>query len=168
MKYISTIVTIVFSLHLAHGQGIPSPQKLTAFSFMTGEWEGSGTYYSQQGSHELKVAESITFSGDSTILLISGKGFDHQGNNHHDAFGVMYFENGQVKIHAFTKQGQNVIAEVTKTGERAIDWGFELPNGGKIKYSASFTDTTWKESGTYTTPDGSQSFPTVKMQLTRK
>ncbi len=71
-------------------------------------------------------------------------------------------------MHAFTMQGQNVIADVTKTGDLSFDWGFDLPNGGKIKYTVQFTENTWEESGTYVTPDGSNSYPTVKMALIRK
>lgn len=168
MKYILTITTLIFSLHLGQGQGMPVPKKLMEFSFMIGEWQGTGTYFTQKGALEVEVKESIAFAIDSTVLLIRGIGSDQQGVKHHDALGVMYFENGAYHMHAFTKEGQNIIADVIKTGERSLDWGFELPNGGKIQYSASFTDSTWEESGIYTSPDGSQSFPTVKMNLARK
>jgi len=163
-------LTLVFILQgiQANAQHLPEPKKLTDFSFMTGDWEGTGTSYTRQGPVEFNVTETIAYAADSTTLLIKGHGFDDQGINHHDAVGVLYFDNGAYHMHAFTKQGQNVIAYVTKTGDHSFDWGFDLPNGGKIKYSASFTEDTWKESGTYTTPDGTQSFPTVQMNLSRK
>ena len=152
----------------ANAQQLPEPKKLTDFSFMTGQWEGTGTSYTREGSVEFKVVETIVYAADSTTLLIKGLGFDEQGINHHDAVGILYHEDGAYHLHAFTKQGQNVIAYVTKTGDQSFDWGFDLPNGARIKYSASFTEDSWEESGTYTTPDGAQSFPTVQMKLSRK
>ncbi|GJM30217.1 MAG: hypothetical protein DHS20C17_28520 [Cyclobacteriaceae bacterium] len=165
--YLNKFILVIAFLNCTalEAQQVPEPQKLKQFSFMIGEWQGNGTYYSSQGESEIEVHESVVFAADSTILLIHGKGRDSDGKIHHDAIGVIYTENGQTHVHAFTMQGQNVIADVNKNGEKSFDWGFDLPNGGKIKYSATFTETTWEESGTYTTPDGNQSFPTVKMSL---
>lgn len=174
IRTISKAVKIFVLLWFIHqtfdlpAQQMPKPKKLTDFSFMTGEWKGKGTYYSPQGVNEFDVHESVFYAADSTTLLVRGQGFDQQGVRHHDAIGVMYFESDQIQIHAFTKQGQNVIADVTKTGDMSFDWGFDLPNGGKIKYSVVFTENTWEESGMYITPDGNNSYPTVKMALTRQ
>lgn len=154
----------------ALSQEIPTPRILIDYSFMIGEWQGTGTYYSAQGSGDFEVFESVSFGVDSTILIIAGKGFDSQGTKHHDAFGVLYLDpiDGAHRIHAFSMNGQNVIASLNSVNDRSYEWGFDLPNGGKISYSTSFTDTKWEESGTYTLPDGSKSFPIMKMSLSRK
>ena len=171
MKTLLHTLLILLLLNLHHAisaQPIPTPKKLTEFQFMIGDWQGSGTHYSQQGIHSSDVSESVKFALDSTILVIQGTGFDQNGVKQHDAFGILYFENGNYYMHAFTMQGSQVIANVVISGDQAIDWGFELPNGGKINYSASFKDGLWKESGTYTTPDGGQSFPTIDMSFSRR
>ena len=166
---LAIFILLVFpQISKLHAQQMPTPKKLTDFSFMTGEWSGKGTYYSPQGANEFDVLESVVFAADSTTLLIRGQGLDEHNVKHHDAIGVMYSENGKIQLHAFTMQGQNVVADVTKTGDMSFDWGFDLPNGGKIKYTVQFTENTWEESGIYVTPDGTNSYPTVKMVLTRQ
>ena len=174
LKIMATPLMVFILILLIHqpyrlpAQQMPTPKKLTDFSFMTGEWAGKGTFYSPNGVNEFDVHESVAYAADSTTLMVHGQGFDQQGAKHHDAIGVMYFENEKLLFHAFTMQGQNVIADVTKTGDSSFDWGYDLPNGGKIKYSVVFTENTWEESGTYITPDGANSYPTVKMALTRQ
>ena len=171
MNTLLRTLLILLSLNLFHAvsaQQKPTPKKLTEFQFMIGNWEGSGTYYSQQGTHSSDVSESVKYALDSTILVIQGTGIDQNGVKQHDAVGILYFENGNYYMHAFTMQGNHVIADVVISGDQAIDWGFELPNGGKINYAASFKEGLWIESGTYTTPNSSQSFPTVDMKLSRK
>jgi len=151
------------------GQIATEPQKLADFAYMIGEWQGKGTYYSQQGTTEFNVHESITFGVDSTLVLINGQGHDENGVKGHDAFGVLFFDaiEKEFRIHAFTMQGQNVIAYVNQPGETSFEWGFETPGGGKIKYTASISDSKWEEAGTYTPPGGSQSYPTVSMKLVK-
>ena len=77
-KYILLSIFILSGFS-AFSQEIPTPRTLVNFSFMIGEWQGTGIYYSAQGGGEFEVFESVSFGVDSTILIIAGKGFDSLG-----------------------------------------------------------------------------------------
>ena len=168
-KILSLIVILSTVSTVLLAQPAPPAKKLTEFAYMIGDWEGSGTTYTQNGVREFRAVESVKFGADSTVILVQGQGFNQENIKDHDAFGVMYLDDtGTIRMHAFSMQGYHTIAEVTKTGAHSFEWGFDLPNNGKINYKVSFTEDTWQESGTYTTPDGNNTYPTLNMTLTRK
>lgn len=48
--------------------------------------------------------------------------------------------------------------------EDGIVWGFETPRGGRVRYTATFTDDTWTEHGEFS-HDGETWMPFLEMRL---
>ncbi len=51
------LLFLFFQTAVLQAQQMPTPKKLTAFSFMTGEWKGKGTYFTPQGANQFDVHE---------------------------------------------------------------------------------------------------------------
>ena len=167
------MVILLGGSHLVFSQSDFSNQsrrEIANFSFMVGEWEGTGIYFTQSGQEEFTVQEFIRYEIDSTILLLEGIGTDKSTNKKkHHAMAILYYDlpTQSLKLHSHISTGQSTVANVEKTGGRTFTWWFELPNGGKVSYEASFENEIWEEKGLFITQEGTR-YPTMQMTLHRR
>ena len=176
MKSIKTTLVLVlgftiFGLAKAQYQST-LPQQLEAMKkldVMIGEWEGKG--WMQQGQTartSFTVHEKVESKNAGSTLLIQGLGKDAESQKIvHDAMAVMYYDTftNTYKFDSHLASGQHKLATGSMENNVFI-WGFELPNNAKIKYTLSFTESTWDEIGEYS-PDGQNWYKFMEMNLTK-
>ena len=136
-----------------------SKEKMKAFAGWVGRWQGEGAM--QMGPGEPKkssVDEKIESKLEGTIIVVEGIGktinpTTNQETVVHHAFGVLSYDQatGQYKFRTYLKDGRGTEAWFTVTGENKFQWGFDIPNGGKTRYSIVIdpVQKTWNEIGEY-------------------
>ena len=78
-----TLVSLfIWVHHHSFSQDQPTPKKITELGFMVGEWQGTSTHFSPQGSAQSDVSESVRYALDSTVMVIRGTGIDQDGTKH--------------------------------------------------------------------------------------
>jgi hypothetical protein len=172
MKTITIILILIpiLILNFPFLQAQTSPEDaLQPLTVLLGEWEGSGFYMNQQQKRiEFRHKEHVTQALNQTLLLFNGKAVSPDGDAGFEAFGVVFTdpEDKQTYINAWTAEGQYTKAPIT-IEEGSFEWGFDVPNGGYIRYTATFSDTEWVEKGEYSPDKGTTWYPFLEMKLTR-
>lgn len=143
---------------------------LEALMPLVGQWEGTGWMQTQDGQRlQFKQTEDIYTKLDGQLLVVNGLGRDPEtGEKVFEAFGILNYskEDKAYKFNTYTHRGDHGIADV-KLGDGQFDWWFTVPSGGTVKYSITFTDSTWSEDGHYS-PDGENWYPFFHMDLKKK
>ncbi|HNP20032.1 MAG TPA: hypothetical protein PKL31_16455 [Fulvivirga sp.] len=149
-----------------HPTAFAQTNSLELLKPLEGKWSGSG-WISLPDRTVVKFnqTEDIQFKLNNNIVLINGKGKDITGKTpDFEAYAIIYAEApGVLKMSAHTMEGEHTLADLTLE-PGIMTWWFKVPNGGTVKYSTTFTDTTWTEKGNYS-PDGQQWFPFFEMTL---
>jgi hypothetical protein len=134
-------------------------EKMKVFSAWVGRWQGEGSM--QMGPGEPKkstVDERIELKLNGTVLLVEGVGkaidpATKEENVVHHALAVLSYDqmSKQYKFRTYLKDGRSTDAWFAVTGENKFQWGFDIPNGGKTKYSITLDSTTktWNEIGEF-------------------
>lgn len=134
-------------------------EKMKAFESWIGHWQGEGQM--QMGPGEPKkstVDEHIESKLDGTILLVEGIGTSENPSTHvstvvHHALGVLSYNPGigQYRFITYLKDGHSADAWLMPTGENKFQWGFDIPNRGKTRYSITLDPelNTWNEIGEF-------------------
>lgn len=165
-------------------QGIPAseaqdydPATLAAMEklqFLAGKWKGSTWSRTREGEKvEGRVVEIVEPELNGAILTLEGLGAagDPEAKGvelSHHAFAVVYFdpERGQYRMHSY-KDGKFLDAELRVTGENAIRWGFDVPNGGRVRFDIALDGAgRWTETGAWSA-DGESWMPFFGMTLER-
>jgi hypothetical protein len=115
--------------------------------------------------------EWIEWRLDSLVLTIEGTGRDprtQKVNFHAFAFIAFNQLTNQLGMKSFTMDGRQTEAYFNVIADNQFVWGFDVPTG-KIKYTISLSTekNTWNEKGDFS-PDGSQWFPFMEMNLIRQ
>ena len=174
MKFKSTLFFCILILSYGlNAQMNPNKGKqqeaLRKLLVMAGEWEGTAIMNRGPGNQmTLDQKELVQFKLDSTIILVEGRGFDTAGVMVFNAMAVISYDGTADKyiMKSYTDMGMETDAnfEVTETG---FVWGFKVPQGGEVKYTAEMTETTWVEKGAFS-QDGENWFDFIELNLTRK
>jgi hypothetical protein len=133
-------------------------EKMKVFSFWVGRWQGEG--WMQMGPGEPKkssVDEKVESKLDGTVMLVEGigkaTGASGQEMIVHHAMGVLSYDqaSGQYKFRSYLKDGRSTEAWFTVAGENRFEWGFDIPNRGKTRYSITLDPAkkTWNEIGQF-------------------
>ncbi|WP_186753471.1 DUF1579 family protein [Echinicola salinicaeni] len=145
-------------------------QAMEKLAFLEGDW--SGIAKSRQGAGqliELRQYEDVSFRLDGNMLLIEGKGYV-EGSLKFNAVAVITYNQWQEKYEmmAWRGNGQRVDAYFKELGKDNFEWGFDIPQGGKMKYVLSINDSgQWHEVGEYS-PNGEKWYPSFEMTLDKK
>lgn len=149
-------------------------EKMKVFASWVGQWQGEG--FMQMGPGEPKksnVDEKIESKLDGTLLLIEGIGSaidpaTKQETIVHHALALVSFDpaSGQYKFRSHLKDGRSTDAWLIITAENKFQWGFDIPNRGKTRYSITIDplQKTWNEIGEYS-PDGNNWSKFFEMNL---
>lgn len=168
------VVALISNKLIAQPSEAVAKEKMNAFSFWAGNWQGEG--FIQMGPGPSKhsfVDEHLEFKLDGTVLLIEGigKSIDGQTNESkvvHHALAILSFDQNtdQYKMNSYLKDGRSTEAWVNIIEENKYEWGFDVPNG-KIKYSITIDPAkkTWNEVGAFSNDNGSTWMKFFEMNL---
>lgn len=140
--------------------------KMNSLQMMVGEWEGGGWYSDPSGKRsEFTQKEMISSELGGTAILIKGKGFIGE-RIIHDAIGVVRFDSLANKYAMFTllADGKSTDATLEVVDDNNIEWWFEVPGRGTIKYFIEIKDGTWTEKGAFS-PDKQNWYPFIQFTL---
>jgi len=145
-------------------------EKMKAFAFWAGHWQGEGSIQMGPGEpKKSKVDEHIDFKLNGTVLLIEGVGKSVPGDAIvHHALGIVSFDqsDNQYKLNSYLKDGRNAAAWLKIIEDNKYQWGFDTPQG-KIKYSITIdpAQKTWNEIGEFSSDAGTTWFKFFEMNL---
>ena len=138
--------------------------------FLVGEWQGKAQAVTGPGQQvNLQQHESVEYRMDGKLLLLEGKGYEEE-KLVFDALAVVTYNEPkqEYELTSWLGTGQNTQAYRREKGEGKFEWGFDVPQGGKVKYEFSLNELgQWVETGQYS-PDGSQWYPSFSMLLDKK
>jgi hypothetical protein len=178
-KQIITIAMALLSANMLIAQ-MPDPtvnkEAMKKFSAWVGKWKGEGTMQMGPGGAKTSsVDEKIEMKLDGTIMVVEGIGkvtdpTTKQETVVHNAFGIISYDavSKAYKFKTYTKEARSADAYFTITGENKYEWGFDVPAGGKVRYTINLDPIkkTWNEIGEYSR-DGSTWMKTFEMTLTK-
>ena len=157
----------------APGGGAAEREAMKKLAFIVGEWTGEGKVLAGPGAGEKSaVVEKAEMKLDGIVLVLEGLGKRKAadgtvtGEIVHNAFGVITWDakKGAYSMRAIKSDGAAVDAEAKFEGDKFI-WGFEVPNGGRIRYTITLPEGRWHEFGEYS-PDGGKTWmPVFEMTL---
>jgi hypothetical protein len=142
--------------------------------FLIGEWKGEASVQEGPGKGEQAIQHEMVRSKiGGKLLLVEGIGKrkladGSVGEVVHDAVGVVSYDEATKKYRfdAWTQRGY-VQAWFEPGDDQSVRWGFDTPDGGKIRYTISLNDKgQWHEVGEYSR-DGNRWFKTMEMTLTK-
>lgn len=141
---------------------------MARLSHLAGTWEGEARYQAgPDETHVIHQRERIEPALEGTLLLIEGTGTAEGGEVVHHAFGVIEHDpaRGGYRMNAWLADGRSVdaAAELTDGG---LSWGFETPDGARIRYRAASDGESWTETGERSV-DGETWMPFFTMTLHR-
>lgn len=173
-----TILLIIAVLTSFAAVAQPAKEIKTAMkklAFFAGNWKGQADV-SRGPAERITVSqeEMISFKLDSTILTIEGIGRNPdpkaKGAIVFNAVGTISYDpyKKEYRMRSHTLEGYYADAYFKITEANKYEWGFDLPQG-KIMYEITIDPAkkVWKEEGFYS-PDGSQWFPTMNMELVKQ
>lgn len=129
--------------------------EMNKLDFLVGKWKGEG-WIKMPGS------ERVTFTQTETVqkklgglaLLLEGHGTS-QGKTVFEALAMVTWdpEKGHYRFSSATTEGRAGESEGKFVPGGAWEWGFAVPQGGRIRYTIKLTDKgEWHETGHYS-PD---------------
>jgi hypothetical protein len=150
-------------------------KKLSAWA---GHWKGEGVMQNGPGgaSGKSSVDERIELKLDGSIMVVEGVGKSVDSATQketvvHHAFGIVSYDvpSKTFKFRTYLKDGRGMETLFHILSETHFEWGFDLPNGGKIKYTIKLDNgkTTWNEIGEYS-GDGKSWNRFFEMNLTKQ
>ncbi|MBX7106387.1 MAG: hypothetical protein K1X57_20080 [Gemmataceae bacterium] len=173
--FCAAIIAIATLVSESHGQP-PSPaaqrDAMKKLDFLVGEWKGTSWTEFVPGQRTTSAGtETVQNKLDGLLLVIEGvhrnSGSD-KGDIVHHAFGVMSYEEKakQFRFQAYTSRGQYTEAKA-KVGESSLEWGFNIPRFGDVRYTVKIDDKgRWFEIGEVT-QDGKEWRKFFEMKLER-
>ena len=160
-------IAILFLLALP----LYAADEMRKLDFLVGEWKGEASVQQGPGKGESALQTEVVRSKlGGKLLLIEGVGKrkladGSAGDVVHDAVGVLTYDEAlkKYRFHAWTLRGY--VEAWFEAGDNSARWGFDTPDGGKIRYNLSLSDKgEWHEVGEYSR-DGKQWFQTMEMRL---
>ena len=151
-------------------------EEMKKLSAWIGQWKGEGSM--QMGPGEPKkstVDERIEMKLDGTILVVEGIGKNtdpatKQEMVVHNAFGIISYDvaSKSYKFKTYTKEGRSADTYFNIIGENKYEWGFDIPSGGKMKYTITLDPVkkTWNEIGEFSR-DGAIWMKSFEMNLVK-
>lgn len=153
------------------------PERLEAMSkleFLEGRWTGeTWTRSRDRGEYTGRVVEIVETKLNGSILTLEGLGASGDPEApgvklEHHAFAVIHYdtESDRYRMHSY-KNGKFLDADLSVTGKHAVEWGFDVNNGGRMRFRINLDDSgRWTETGAYS-PDGEAWHKYFEMTLER-
>jgi len=142
---------------------------LKKMEFLQGKWQGKAWASMGPGKeYNVDQSEDVQFKLGGEVLLVEGIG-RIDGNVAFQAMGIISYDifKNEYKFKTYKDGGKGMDAYMILKGEKWIEWGFDIPNGGKIKYTIRINEKgQWHEVGEYS-PDGQKWFKNFEMTLNK-
>jgi hypothetical protein len=141
-------------------------------AYFEGRWKGEAVTTERDGTKtKINQEENIQFKLDGTVLLIEGTGRNPEsGKVVFNALALASYNEATQKFNfrSHVMSGQMTDAYFTVLAENKFEWGFDIPNGGKIRFDIVLDPVkkTWNEKGNYS-PDGKVWYPYIELNLTK-
>lgn len=143
--------------------------EMKKLDYFVGDWKGTAVVQTPNGPKTVNQTEHIEWKLNGVLLSIEGTGKE----NDQVTFNAMAFvnydpANQQYKFRSYLKEGTATDAYFKILEDNKFEWGFEIPAGGKVKYSITLDPVkkTWYELGEYS-PDGTRWMKSVEMNLVK-
>lgn len=172
MKTITTLVALVICTQLfaqAPDHSETCKAEMKKLEYLVGNWKGDAVVQTRNGPLTVNQTEKIEWRLDGVVLAIEGTG---RQNNEitFNAFAIANYDpySKQFKFKSYTKEGGSTDAYFKVLADNNFEWGFDTPNGGKVKFVITLDPTkkTWHEVGQYSA-DGTNWMKTIEMNLTK-
>ena len=172
MKTLTTIILLFAGTTLMaqprdYSQQCKSEMKKLAY--FVGDWKGTAVVQTRNGPQTINQTEHIQWELDGVVLSIEGIGHENDQITF-NALALIHFDpTAQAfKFRSYLKEGYATDAYFKVLGENKFEWGFEMPTGGKVKYSITLDPVkkTWYELGEYS-PDGNKWMKSIEMNLVK-
>jgi len=113
-------------------------EQMKKLDFLVGEWKGDGwIMLGPNQKNTLTETESVQGKLGGVIVLIEGVG-KRTGSDEvtHNALAVVAYDqhHQRFRFSAYHSRGDFADAEA-KIGDKTLEWGFDLPNMGTIRYA---------------------------------
>lgn len=141
-------------------------------AYFEGRWKGEAITTERNGTKtKINQEENIQFKLDGTVLLIEGIGRNPEsGKVVFNAMAVASYDEitQNYKFRSYLMNGNTTDAYFKVLADNKFEWGFDIPNGGKIKFDLVLDPAkkTWNEKGSYS-PDGQAWYPYIELNLTK-
>ena len=142
---------------------------MNGLNFMVGRWPGSGWNLAPDGTREnFDQTETVTKKVTGTIITVDGEGRDPADPHRivDSALAVINFDDtsNQYRWEAFSQGFVTEVAPVV--GDNTFQWSL-VETGVTIRYSLTFTRSTWHEIGEVTVDGGQTWHQNFQMDLRR-
>lgn len=150
--------------------------EMRALDWWLGEWSGEASFQMGPGQpQQVLQTERVQSKLGGKVLVVEGLGRRKLedggvGDVVHDAFGVVSFDEKSKKyqLDAWTAREGHVTAWLEVGEKSTARWGFDTPQGGKIRYSIDLTSKgEWHEVGEFSR-DGAEWRRFFEMTLQKK
>lgn len=146
--------------------------EMRRLDFLVGDWKGVASVHGGPDRGNALQTETVRTRLGGKILVVEGLGREKlengtAGKTVHEAFGVVSFDEKTKKYRfdAWTAQRGYVQAWFEAGDDNSARWGFDTPDGSKIRYSISLNDKgEWREVGEFSR-DGNQWMKFMEMTL---
>lgn len=131
--------------------------EMRKLDFLLGDWKGEASVQMGPGKPQSVVqSEQVRSQLSGKVLIINGLGKlklddGSAGEVVHEALAVISFDEKtrSYRFDAWTARDGYVEAWL-EAGDRTATWGFDTPQGGKIRYSISLNEKgEWRERGEF-------------------
>jgi hypothetical protein len=132
----------------AQTPGSAQREAMKKLDFLVGQWKGDAWVEFGPGQrHKAIQTESVQMKLDGLLLLIEGLGKE-SGVTVHNALAVVSHDlkTGQYRIRAYRGDGAWIDAD-TKLTPGALEWGFQDPRAGTIRFTIKIESGRWNEIG---------------------
>jgi hypothetical protein len=132
-------------------------QAIEKLDFMVGKWQGEGWIERPPGPRvTFTQTENVQKKIDGLVLLVEGKGVGKPAGGDgpastFEAMGVISYDDQRQRYRFVTNTSEGRGGEFElKLTERGWEWGFSIPQGGRVRYTMKLTDDgQWYETGEF-------------------
>lgn len=166
------------SIPAAFGQApVPEEAKtaMAPIAWLAGSWAGEATLTDQRGTRTIHQTEEVRPALEGSLLVVQGTGREtasegESGEVVFRAFAVLSAgdEPGRYRFAAW-RSGHFVDASAEVDADGTLTWGFEMPDGGEVRYVIRQPEPDiWHETGAFQ-PSGTDTWhPFFEMTLHRE
>lgn len=151
-------LALVLGAAPADAQERPPAPPLEGVEWLVGTWEGEASVTHPGGTSEVSMTERVEERLDGRLLVVEGIGSAAtDGRVVHHAFAVLSrTEHGDGhRFHTWLVDGRATAATARIEEDGTLVWGFEAPDGSRIRYRIERTDDgRWHETGARSTEGG--------------
>lgn len=170
-------MVLIASMGVVQGQ-VKTQEAMKKLEFLTRNWQGAAKVSTGPNqSLVLDQHEQVEYRLDGNMLIIEGKGYRDENLSFNAVAVITYHEpkqeyQMQTWLNADemknTQSASDIAPYWREVAEGVWEWGFEVAQGGKIKYTLSLNEKgQWVEQGEYS-PDGSTWYQSFNMVLDKK